>query len=74
MLKQSVKQLNEAGLKAEYLCGSDLFNEEPALLVDEDSGAAFLPNDCQLDAHRTVEYIEKVIIVIIILVVSFTFM
>ncbi|XP_054783069.1 uncharacterized protein LOC129290346 [Prosopis cineraria] len=59
MLKRRVKQLTEAGLKAEYLCSSDLFNKEPALLVDEDSGAAFLPDDCQLDAQRTVTYIEK---------------
>ncbi|XP_028752666.1 uncharacterized protein LOC114712315 isoform X1 [Neltuma alba] len=59
MVKKRVKQLTEAGLKAEYLCSSDLFNREPALLVDEDSAAAFLPDDCQLDAHRTVAYIEK---------------
>ncbi|KAK4268159.1 hypothetical protein QN277_024848 [Acacia crassicarpa] len=59
MLKKRTKHLIEAGLKAEYLCSSDLFNKEPALLVDEDSGAAFLPDDCQLDAHRTVAYIEK---------------
>ncbi|XP_022635297.1 uncharacterized protein LOC106759497 isoform X2 [Vigna radiata var. radiata] len=59
MLKGRVKQLCEAGLKAEYLSSSDLFKEEPDLLVDQDSAAAFLPVDCQLDAHRTVEYIEK---------------
>ncbi|KAF7825887.1 FAD-dependent oxidoreductase [Senna tora] len=59
MLKKRVKQLSEAGLKAEYLGSSDLFDKEPALLVDKDSGAAFLPDDCQLDAHRTVAYIEK---------------
>lgn len=61
MLKGRVKQLCEAGLKAEYLSSSDLFKEEPDLLVDQDSAAAFLPVDCQLDAHRTVEYIEKVL-------------
>lgn len=65
MLKKRVKQLSDAGLKAEYLCSSDLFNKEPALSVDEDSGAAFLPDDCQLDAHRTVAYIEKVVIIIL---------
>ncbi|ESW12702.1 hypothetical protein PHAVU_008G135100 [Phaseolus vulgaris] len=59
MLKGRVKQLCEAGLKAEYLSSTDLFKEEPDLLVDRDSAAAFLPVDCQLDAHRTVEYIEK---------------
>ncbi|RDY08872.1 dadA, partial [Mucuna pruriens] len=59
MLKGRVKQLCEAGLKAEYLCSSDLIKEEPNLLVDKDSAAAFLPDDCQLDAHRTVAYIEE---------------
>ncbi|XP_061339768.1 uncharacterized protein LOC133286379 isoform X2 [Gastrolobium bilobum] len=59
MLKGRVRQLSEAGLNAEYLCSSDLFKQEPDLLVDKDSAAAFLPDDCQLDAHRTVAYIEK---------------
>ncbi|KAK7293223.1 hypothetical protein RJT34_16086 [Clitoria ternatea] len=59
MLKGRVKQLSEAGLKAEYLCSSDLLKEEPDLLVEKDSAAAFLPDDCQLDAQRTVAYIEK---------------
>jgi hypothetical protein len=60
MLKGRVKQLNEAGLTAEYLCSNDLLKREPDLLVDKDTAAAFLPGDCQLDAHRTVAYIEKV--------------
>ncbi|XP_020207004.1 uncharacterized protein LOC109792033 [Cajanus cajan] len=59
MLKGRVKQLCEAGLKPEYLCSSDLFKEEPDLLVDKDTAAAYLPDDCQLDAYRTVAYIEK---------------
>ncbi|XP_027335179.1 uncharacterized protein LOC113849459 [Abrus precatorius] len=59
MLKRRVKQLSEAGLKAKYLCSNDLLKQEPDLFVDEDSAAAFLPDDCQLDAHRTVAYIEK---------------
>ncbi|XP_058736837.1 uncharacterized protein LOC131609199 isoform X2 [Vicia villosa] len=58
-LKGRVKQLSEAGLKAEYLCSSDLSKQEPDLLVDKDTAAAFLPDDCQLDAHRTVAYLEK---------------
>lgn len=61
MLKGRVKQLCEAGLQAKYLCSSDLSKEEPDLLVDKDSAAAFLPDDCQLDAYRTVAYIEKVL-------------
>lgn len=59
MLKGRVKQLSESGLKAEYLCSSDLSKREPDLLVDKDTAAAFLPDDCQLDAHCAVAYIEK---------------
>ncbi|KAK9993060.1 hypothetical protein SO802_022763 [Lithocarpus litseifolius] len=58
-LRRRVKQLSEAGLRAECLCSSDLLLEEPELMVGEDSGAAFLPDDCQLDAHCTVAFIEK---------------
>ncbi|BAT84209.1 hypothetical protein VIGAN_04151500 [Vigna angularis var. angularis] len=59
MLKGWVKQLCEAGLKAEYLSSNELIRKEPDLLVDKYSAAAFLPDDCQLDARRTVAYIEK---------------
>lgn len=59
MLKERVKQLYEAGLRAEYLSSSDLLQAEPELMVGEDSGAAFLPYDSQLDAMLTVAYIEK---------------
>lgn len=61
MLKGWVKQLCEAGLKAEYLSSNELIRKEPDLLVDKYSAAAFLPDDCQLDARRTVAYIEKVL-------------
>lgn len=64
MLKERVKQLSESGLRAEYLCSSDLLKLEPDLLVEKDTTAAFLPDDCQLDAHRTVSYIEKVCILV----------
>jgi glycine/D-amino acid oxidase-like deaminating enzyme len=60
LLKRRVQQLSEAGLQAEYLSGHDLLQKEPALMVGEDSSAAFLPDDCQLDAQRTVAFIEKV--------------
>lgn len=29
-------------------------------MVGEHSSATFLPDDCQLDAHRTVAFIERV--------------
>lgn len=59
VLKAKVKQLVEAGLRAEYLSACELLLKEPELLVGNDAGAVFLPDDCQLDAHRTVSYIEK---------------
>ncbi|KDO58558.1 hypothetical protein CISIN_1g011027mg [Citrus sinensis] len=59
MLKERVKQLCEAGLRAEYLSSSDLLQAEPELMVGEDSRAAFLPYDSQLDAMLAVAYIEK---------------
>uniref|UniRef100_A0A1J3JTA2 FAD-dependent oxidoreductase domain-containing protein 1 n=1 Tax=Noccaea caerulescens TaxID=107243 RepID=A0A1J3JTA2_NOCCA len=58
-LKQKVHELSEAGLRTEYLSSADLLLKEPAILVDDDTGAAFLPDDSQLDAHRAVAYIEK---------------
>lgn len=60
MLKKRVKQLSEAGMNAEFLSSSDLSVVEPALMVGKEGGAAFLPDDYQLDARRTVAYIEKV--------------
>ncbi|KAJ0110880.1 hypothetical protein Patl1_03122 [Pistacia atlantica] len=60
LLQEMVKQLCEAGLRAEYLPGSDLLQKEPELMIGEHSGAAFLPDDCQLDARHTAAYIEKV--------------
>lgn len=59
LLKKRVQKLSEAGLKAEYISGPDLLQEEPALMVGEDGSAAFLPDDCQIDARRTVAFIEK---------------
>ncbi|KAJ7961702.1 FAD-dependent oxidoreductase [Quillaja saponaria] len=59
ILKKRVTQLSEAGLEAEYLSRDDLRKEEPALSVGGDSGAAFVPSDSQLDAQRTVAFIEK---------------
>uniref|UniRef100_A0A2N9I074 FAD-dependent oxidoreductase domain-containing protein 1 n=1 Tax=Fagus sylvatica TaxID=28930 RepID=A0A2N9I074_FAGSY len=59
MLKRRVKKLSEAGLRAECLCSSDLLLEEPELMVGDDSGAAFLPDDFQLDAQCTAAFIEK---------------
>lgn len=61
VLRQRVDQLSEAGFKAEFLSSTDLLVQEPALAIDKEGGAAFLPDDYQLDARQTVAYIEKVI-------------
>ncbi|KAG4941103.1 hypothetical protein JHK87_044974 [Glycine soja] len=53
------KEENQHNTK--YLCSNDFIKKGPDLLVDKDSAAAFLPDECQLDAYRTVAYIEKVL-------------
>ncbi|XP_039013743.1 D-amino acid dehydrogenase-like isoform X2 [Hibiscus syriacus] len=60
MLRKKVSQLSEAGLRAEYLSSDELHSKEPSIYVGTDGGAAFAPEDCQLDAHLAVSYIEKV--------------
>lgn len=60
MLKRRVKKLAEAGLRAEYLCSSEVLLKEPAVMVENEGGAAFLPDDYQLDARRAVAFIRKV--------------
>ncbi|KAK4419728.1 hypothetical protein Salat_2385700 [Sesamum alatum] len=59
LLMRRVKQLADAGLGAEFLSRDDLLSEEPALKLGEECGAAFMPDDCQLDARRAVAFIEK---------------
>nr|XP_043620808.1 D-amino acid dehydrogenase isoform X2 [Erigeron canadensis] len=58
-LKEKVDQLSKAGLKAELLSTTDLQEVEPALVIGEEGAAAFLPDDYQLDARRSVAFIEK---------------
>lgn len=58
-LERRVQQLSKAGIKAEYLSNNDLAIREPELGINHQTGAAFLPDDCQLDAYRTVAFIEK---------------
>ncbi|KAL5998096.1 hypothetical protein ACLOJK_009031 [Asimina triloba] len=59
ILEERVKQQSEAGLRALFVSGTDLQIKEPSLEVGKDCGAAFLPDDCQLDAHSTVSFLEK---------------
>lgn len=73
MLKKKVTGLTEAGLRAEYLSSHDLHLKEPELQVGEDGGAAFLADDCQLDARRTVAFILKVYLIECNLLLRFIF-
>ncbi|MQM06785.1 hypothetical protein Taro_039617 [Colocasia esculenta] len=61
VLQEKVKMLNKAGLGAVYLSASSLALEEPALDVGPDWGAVFYLDDCQLDAQRTVSFIQQVV-------------
>lgn len=47
-------------MKVEFLSSHDLLLKEPALMPGKESGAAFLPDDYQIDARHAVEFIEKV--------------
>ncbi|XP_017228790.1 uncharacterized protein LOC108204032 isoform X1 [Daucus carota subsp. sativus] len=60
ILKQRVDELSKAGLKAQFLSATELLVQEPALALEKEGGAAFLPDDYQLDARQTVAYIEKI--------------
>ncbi|KAK9087917.1 hypothetical protein Syun_030311 [Stephania yunnanensis] len=59
MLEDRVELLSKAGLKAEYLSSHALLSKEPALEIGKEGGAAFIPDDCQIDASRAVAFIEK---------------
>ncbi|CAA0833205.1 FAD-dependent oxidoreductase family protein [Striga hermonthica] len=59
VLRAKVEKLVEAGLGAQFLSRDELRVEEPALELGEEGGAAFMPDDCQLDARRAVTFLEK---------------
>ncbi|KAJ4946693.1 hypothetical protein NE237_008306 [Protea cynaroides] len=59
MLRDKVTWLTEAGVEVEYISGHSLVLKEPALDVGKEGGAAFLPEESQLDALRAVAFIEK---------------
>ncbi|KAI0510477.1 hypothetical protein KFK09_011079 [Dendrobium nobile] len=58
-LLERVKLLKNAGVRAEYLTTMELKFREPSLEVGEEGGAALVPDDCQIDARRTVDFILK---------------
>ncbi|KAF5199717.1 Fad-dependent oxidoreductase family protein [Thalictrum thalictroides] len=59
MLKDNVRLYCEAGVKAEFLSRKELVLKEPLVDVEEEGGAAFLPDDCQIDAQRAVAFIQR---------------
>ncbi|XP_020248129.1 uncharacterized protein LOC109825673 isoform X1 [Asparagus officinalis] len=59
ILERRAELLSKSGINSEYLSAASLLSKEPALEVGGECGAAFLPDDCQLDAFRTVAFIEK---------------
>ena len=61
LLKAKVKQLCDAGLEAVFLSNQDLLLKEPALVLGKEGTAAYLPDDCQLDARCAVAFLEKVL-------------
>lgn len=60
LLWSRAQQLRDAGLAVELLSSEDLLLKEPALVLGKEAGAAFLPDDYQLDARVTIEFIKKV--------------
>lgn len=60
ILRRKVEQLVDAGLGAKFLDSDELLMEEPALKLEGECGAAFMPDDSQLDARVAVAFLEKV--------------
>ncbi|KAL1545062.1 hypothetical protein AAHA92_21834 [Salvia divinorum] len=58
-LRKKVEKLVDAGLGAKFLSCDELMVEEPSLNLGKEGGAAFMPDDCQIDARRAVAFIEK---------------
>ncbi|KAH9303338.1 hypothetical protein KI387_014921 [Taxus chinensis] len=60
ILQERVKLLSKAGIRAEFMPASCLHQVEPALEVEKEGGAAFIPDDSQIDAKLAVSFIEEV--------------
>lgn len=58
-LLERVKLLSKVGVRAKYLTTAELKLMEPSLQVGEEGGAALVPDDCQIDARRAVDFILK---------------
>ncbi|KAL5719925.1 hypothetical protein ACHQM5_012649 [Ranunculus cassubicifolius] len=59
MLRERVEKYGNGGVRVEFLSRNELSAKEPLVDVGEEGSAAFLPDDCQIDAARAVEFIQK---------------
>ncbi|PKU80075.1 hypothetical protein MA16_Dca025081 [Dendrobium catenatum] len=59
ILEERVRLLSYTGLRVEFLSSNSLLSREPSLEVGKEGGAAFFPDDCQIDAFNTASFIEK---------------
>ncbi|GLJ23642.1 hypothetical protein SUGI_0447790 [Cryptomeria japonica] len=59
MLQERAKLLSKAGIRAEFIPASNLHQVEPALEIGKEGGAAFIPDDSQIDARLSVSFIEE---------------
>ncbi|KAL5719946.1 hypothetical protein ACHQM5_012665 [Ranunculus cassubicifolius] len=59
MLRERVEKYANGGVRVEFLSRNELSAKETLVDVGEEGSAAFLPDDCQIDAARAVEFIQK---------------
>lgn len=58
-LQERVKLLTKAGIRAEFFSASSVHLMEPAVEVGKKGGAAFVPDDSQIDAKLAVSFIQE---------------
>lgn len=58
-LQERVKLLSKAGIRAEFFSAASMHQIEPAVEVGKEGGAAFIPDDSQIDAKLAASFIQK---------------
>lgn len=58
-LQERVKLLSKAGIRAEFVSAASMHQIEPAVEVGKEGGAAFIPDDSQIDAKLAVSFIQE---------------
>lgn len=59
-LESHVDKIAAAGVNAEFLTPSQVSEVEPSLEIGYEGGAAFVPDDSQIDAALAVTFIRRV--------------